>query len=114
MKKLVTLLLLSLFIVSCTPAKSTALQASGLIEATEIAVAPELSGRVIEVLIEEGDSVKAGDPLLSLDDSLLQAEKQAQEAALESANANVDAAHSALDMAQLQYDQTLSAALALR
>jgi len=75
MKKLVTLILLSLLIVSCAPAKSTALQASGLIEATKIAVAPELSGRVVEVLIEEGDSVKAGDPLLGLDDSLLQADK---------------------------------------
>jgi len=114
MKKIfVFLLLAGILLVSCGPAASTALQASGLVEATEISVAPELSGRVVEVWVEEGDSVKADDALLTLDDSLLQAEKQALEASLESANANVDAAQSAFDMAQLQYDQALSAALAV-
>ena len=111
MKKLVTLVLLSLFLGSCAPADNTVLQASGLVEATEIAVAPELSGRVVDVLVAEGDSVRAGDALLSLDDSLLQAQKRTLEAALDSANANVDVAQSALDMAQLEYNQTLSAAL---
>ena len=112
MKKIIILLLASLLLASCGPAQSTALQASGQIEATEIAVAPELSGRVVDVLVAEGDSVKAGDPLLSLDDSLLQAQKGTLEAGLDAANANVAAAQSALDMAQLSYDQTLSAALA--
>jgi multidrug resistance efflux pump len=87
------------------------LQASGQIEATEIAVAPEMSGRVVDVLVAEGDSVSAGDPLLTLDDSLLQAEMRTLEAGLDSANANVAAAQEALNMAQLQYEQTLSAAL---
>ena len=112
MKKLVTLLFLTLLLTSCVPTENTALQASGLIEATEVAVAPELSGRVVEVLVAEGDSVKEGDPLLSLDDSLLQAEKRTLEAARDSANAYVDAAQSALDMAQLQLDQLLDAMLA--
>jgi membrane fusion protein YbhG len=112
MKKLLTFLLLTLLLAACGPAQSTDLQASGQIEATEIAVAPELSGRVVDVLVAEGDSVKAGDPLLSLDDSLLQAQKGTLEAGLDVANANVAAAQSALDMAQLSYDQTLSAALA--
>lgn len=111
MKKLATLLLLSLLLVSCGPAQDTGLQASGQIEATEIAIAPELSGRVVEVLVAEGDSVSAGDPLLTLDDSLLQAEMRTLEAGLDSANANVQSAQEALDMAQLQYEQTLSAAL---
>ena len=111
MKKLLTFLLPTLLLASCGPAQSTALQASGQIEATEIAVAPELSGRVVEVLVAEGDSVKAGDTVLILDDSLLQAQKRTLEAGLDSANANVQAAQVALDMAQLQYDQTLSAAL---
>jgi len=111
MKKLFTFLLLTLFLVGCGPANSTALQASGQIEATEIAVAPELSGRVVDVSVGEGDSVTVGDPLLNLDDSLLQAQKRTLETGLDSANANIQAAQAALDMAQLQYDQTLSAAL---
>jgi multidrug resistance efflux pump len=43
---------------------------------------------------------------------MLQAQKQTLETALDSANANVAAAQSALDMAQLQYDQLLEAAIA--
>ena len=112
MKKLLTFLLLTFLLAACGPAQSTALQASGQIEATEIAVAPEISGRVVSVLVAEGDSVKAGDPLLTLDDSLLQAQKRTLEAGLDSANANVGAAQSALDTAQLQYNQTLDAAVA--
>ena len=102
---------LLLTIASCAPAQSSALQASGQIEATEIAIAPELSGRVTEVYVAEGDSVKMGDPLLKLDDSLLQSEKQSAQAALDSANANVRAAQVALDSAQLQYNLTLDTAL---
>ena len=67
MKKLQLLLALLLILgtVGCANANTTAMQASGQIEAKEIAVAPELSGRVVEVSVNEGDSVKAGDPLLA-------------------------------------------------
>jgi HlyD family secretion protein len=108
------LLIVALLItaVGCAPTQSNALQASGQIEATEIAIAPELSGRVTQVNVSEGDAVKTGDPLLKLDDSLLQSEKQSAQAALDSANANVRAAQVALDAAQLQYNLTLDAALA--
>ncbi len=114
MKKFVLsfVVLLSLITAGCANANSTALQASGQIEAKEIAVAPELSGRVVEVSVNEGDSVKAGDPLLRLDDSLLQSERQAAQAALDSANASAQTAQVGLEAAQLQYDQTLSAAMA--
>jgi multidrug resistance efflux pump len=107
---LITALLITT--VGCAPTQSEALQASGQIEATEIAVAAELSGRVTDVYAAEGDSVQAGDPLLKLDDSLLQSEKQSAQAALDSAKANVQAAQIALETAQLQYDLTLDAALA--
>jgi len=112
MKKLLIILLLSVLLISCAPTGNQALQASGLIEATKIAIAPELSGRVVEVTVGEGDSVKTGDPLLSLDDSLLQAQMRTLEAALDVSNANVAAAQSALDMAQTQHDQLLDAAIA--
>ncbi|GAB4504428.1 MAG: HlyD family efflux transporter periplasmic adaptor subunit [Anaerolineales bacterium] len=111
MKKLLTIFLLSVILVGCAPANTT-LQASGLIEATTLNVATELSGRVVEVLVDEGDSVKGDDSLFVLDDSLLQAHKRTLAAELDLANANLAAAQSTLDMAQLQYEQTLSAALA--
>ncbi|RJP50725.1 MAG: HlyD family efflux transporter periplasmic adaptor subunit [Anaerolineaceae bacterium] len=98
--------------VGCAPSQSSALQASGQIEATEIAVAPELSGRVTDVYVSEGDAVKTGDPLLKLDGSLLLSEKRSAEAALDAAKAGGRAAQVALDAAQLQFDLTLDAALA--
>ena len=101
------------FIVTQTTAdENEVLTASGSIESTTVNVAPELAGRVVEVLVEEGQPVTTGDPLLRLDDSLLQSEKQTAQAALDSANAAVRTAEVALESAQLQYDLTLSNALA--
>jgi HlyD family secretion protein len=88
------------------------LRASGTIESVTVNVSPELAGKVTEVLAAEGQPVQAGDPLLRLDDSLLQSEKQTAQAALDSANAAVQTAEVALESVQLQYDLTLSNALA--
>lgn len=101
------------FLVTQTTAdENGALTASGSIEAATVNVAPELAGKVMEVLAEEGQPVQTGDPLLRLDDSLLQSEKQTAQSALDSANAAVHTAEVALEAAQLQYDLTLSNALA--
>lgn len=81
------------------------LTASGTIEGTQINLSPEMAGKVKEVLIEEGQAVRTGDPVLSLDDSLLTAQRAVASAAVDSANA-------ALVSAQTKYDQTLQAALA--
>jgi HlyD family secretion protein len=88
------------------------LDASGTIESVTVNASPEMAGKVVEVLAEEGQSVTAGDPLLRLDDSLIQSERQTAQAALDSANAGVQTAEVALESAQLQYDLTLSNALA--
>src|SRR4051812_586583 len=42
-------------------------RASGQIEATEVLVAPEVGGRVLEIPVAEGDHVKSGDVLARLD-----------------------------------------------
>lgn len=64
-------------------------QASGLLVAREeVAVGPELSGyRVAALLADEGDSVRAGQPLARLDDGLLQARIRQAEASLIQARA---------------------------
>ena len=104
---LVLLIALSIyFIVTQTAgADETALTASGAIEATQVNVAPEISGKVTEVLVEEGQSVSMSDPLLRLDPSLLDAQRAVASAAVDSANAS-------LSSSQTKYDQTLEAALA--
>ncbi len=85
--------------------KNGIVTASGTIEATQINVAPELAGKVTEVLVEEGQSVSTNDPLLRLDPSLLTAQQAV-------ASAQVDSAIAALASAQTKYDQTLQSALA--
>lgn len=108
---IIPVILLVFFAAGCQTTDDSAIQASGQIEAKEIAVASELSGRVVEVFAAEGDSVRAGDPLLRLDDSLLLHEKQAAKAALDSVFASVRVAQATLDSALGQYEMALTAAL---
>ncbi len=48
-------------------APATAARVSGQADATEVQVAPEVGGRVIELAIQEGDRVKQGDVVARLD-----------------------------------------------
>jgi HlyD family secretion protein len=43
------------------------IRASGYVEATEVRVAPEVGGRVLDLRVAEGDRVAAGDLILKLD-----------------------------------------------
>jgi hypothetical protein len=52
-----------------------ALTASGAIEAAQVDIAPELAGKVTEVLVEEGQPVTKDSALLRLDPSLLTAQR---------------------------------------
>lgn len=75
---------------SAAQAAGTGLEATGMIEARQVGLAPEIGGRVVEVLVEEGDRVGAGQALLRLDDSLLLNQRTQAEAALRAAQANLD------------------------
>lgn len=75
---------------SRTPYKG-ALAGAGVVEprSENIAVGSHLPGVVVEVLVNVGDVVKAGQPLFRLDDRHLQAEKKVREAMLGSAQATL-------------------------
>jgi len=88
------------------------LSASGTIESVVVNVSPQLAGRVKEVLFAEGQAVKKGDPLLSLDDSLLAAQREVAQRGVDSAHQALLTAQSAYNLAQAQYDATLTAARA--
>ena len=90
---------------------NSALEASGIIEATEVSVASEMSGRVMAVGAAEGEDVLAGDVLVRLDASLYRFQRQAMTAALDMANKGVLTAQAAVDAAVDQYWMTLDAAL---
>lgn len=89
-----------------------ALTASGSIEATTVNVSPETAGKVKEVLAEEGQPVKMGDPVLILDDSLLAAQRRVAQSGVDSAHSALLTAQSANELAQAQYDAALTAARA--
>ena len=97
---------------SLNPVESGQLKASGTIESVTVNVSPEMAGKVKEVLVVEGQSVKTGDPLLSLDDSLLTAQRAVAISAVDSANASVQSAQNALNSAKLQFQISRDAALA--
>jgi multidrug resistance efflux pump len=80
-----------------------ALKASGTIEATTVNVSPELAGKVDSVLVQEGQSVQAGQVLFRLDDTLLKAQKEAASAGLAAAQTAAQTAQAAYASAQAQY-----------
>jgi HlyD family secretion protein len=63
--------------------------ASGFIEGEEVVVAPETSGRIVEMLVDRGDPVQTGDVLVRLDDAVFQSQRLEAEAGLATANANM-------------------------
>jgi HlyD family secretion protein len=100
------------FIISQAQQKNGQLTASGFIESVQVNISPELAGKVSEVLVEEGQPVKKGDPLLRLDPSLLAAQRQIAQSGLDSAKSALLTAQSAYALAQAQYDAALIAARA--
>lgn len=87
------------------------LKASGTIEAVQVVVAPEVTGRVAEVMVAEGDEVDRGVPLFRMEDDLLRS-RRAQtiaigEAAIAAAELQVIIAEQAL--ADLQQDWPIMA-----
>jgi HlyD family secretion protein len=92
-------LILLILITSCDTLiadRDEGLQASGVVEAVEVFVSPEIGGRVAEVLVFKGDKVSADQVLIRFDDSLLRAQLGQAEAALAQAQANYDLVSSGL------------------
>jgi multidrug resistance efflux pump len=98
------------YLYSVSDEEEDSLRASGTVEAVEVIVAPEVAGRVVEVMVGEGDMVDEGDPLLRLDDELLQAQRAQVNAAIVSAEAALRTAQTQLILAELQVELTRRAA----
>ena len=87
--------------------EESALTASGTISAKEIKISPEIGGLVKEVLVEEGDTVQAGEVLFKLDDELLRAQYNQAQAGVKAAESSVAAAEAQLASARSQYELTM-------
>ncbi|HET8727392.1 MAG TPA: efflux RND transporter periplasmic adaptor subunit [Alphaproteobacteria bacterium] len=77
---------------------TTDISAVGSLQANEsVTIAPEIAGRVAEILFREGEEVAAGDLLVLLDDGVLKAELAQARADLTLAEANFDRANTLAD-----------------
>ena len=91
---------------STPPVPGNVVQLSGRIEGDDSAVAPKITGRILEIHYREGDSVKAGDVIAVLDDQQLRdRERQALDLVTQS-EAQVRAAQQAIPVYQDQLRQT--------
>lgn len=84
-----------------------ALTASGTISAVATDIASEISGKIVDIKVDKGDTVKAGDVLFTLDSQLLQAQHDQAAAAVQVAQTTVTEAQNKLANAQAQYSLTV-------
>jgi multidrug resistance efflux pump len=120
------LVLLAVGIVACgsteaaeetTPVVATTIQQPNTVSA-EAFVVPlqeanlsfEINGRVVSVEVEEGDTISAGDTLVQLDGSSIQAQKIEAEAGRANAQANLTQAQAALSQAEATLADTKAGA----
>jgi HlyD family secretion protein len=78
---------------------------SGRIEGDDSAVAPKTAGRILEVRVREGDTVKAGSVIAVLDDEQVRAREQAAREALAEAAANARSASDQIAILKEQLQQ---------
>lgn len=81
--------LLFLVCLACRDDQSKPIEGTGTLEVVEVDVAPMTPARVLRVWREEGDTVGAGDTLVSLTQSTVQADVDARRARLASAEAQL-------------------------
>ena len=88
------------WLVNRASAQDQGLKASGTIEATDVTISPEIGGRVVEVLVGDGDAVTKDQAVVRLDDTLLQAQ-------LKQVQANIQAVQAQQRTAQAQQQALL-------
>jgi len=85
-------IMLSTTLAGCNEKRDTGFQ--GWVEADMIFVSPDESGRVTKLNVREGDEVKQGDQLYSVDDDLQRADLNQNKATLANAQQSYDRANS--------------------
>ena len=78
---------------------------SGRIEGDDSAVAPKTSGKILEITVREGDSVKSGDVIARLDGAQVRAREDSARAALANAQAKMQEARDQIAVLQEQLRQ---------
>lgn len=102
--------LMGLVLSACVSNETGRLSTSGNLSASDAAIAPELSGKVASIAVDEGQNVTTGQTLFQLDDAYYRGQRDQAAAAVKSAEAAVEAAREQAASAQAQYELALQSA----
>jgi len=83
-------------------------KSNGRIEATEVDADTKLAGRIVDILVDEGDFVSAGQVVAHMDTETLQAELRESQAKLLQANSAVESARSTVAQRESEKAAALS------
>jgi HlyD family secretion protein len=75
----------------------------GIVSAKDVSINTKIPGRILKFYVEEGDQVKAGDPIVEISSDELEAKKAQLQAQIDQAQAGVDASQAVLEMAESNY-----------
>lgn len=103
---------MALVISACSTVSSDVLTATGTFSAVDTNISSEVSGKVLEVFVNEGDEITEGQPLFQLDDEFSRAQLDQASAAVKVAEAAVELATQQAASAEAQYQLALQASLA--
>lgn len=110
--KLVSLTaILAILLSACAAVKTDKITASGTFSAIDTSVVPEISGKINDVKVNEGDSVKTGQVLFIVDAEASQAQFDQASAAVNAAEAAVEASRQQSESAAAQYQLALQGAM---
>jgi len=82
------------------PVPPGVVQLSGRVEGDDSAIAPKTAGRIAEIRFREGDSVKAGDIIATLDDVQMQSREDQARTAVAQADSRVTSAQQQISVLQ--------------
>jgi HlyD family secretion protein len=78
--------------------------ASGTVQpVTEVKIAPEVSGEIIDLKVEDGDSVRQGELLVKIRPDILMSQLERYEASLSQSRAQVEASKASISVAEANY-----------
>lgn len=87
--------------------------ASGTIEALQVSIASKIPGRIERLLVDEGNTVRAGSVLVTIEGREVQAQLEQARAALDATRAGLEQARAALAMQQQQVESSVAQAQAV-
>jgi HlyD family secretion protein len=90
---LAVIFILALGVYYFTTPHGSDLPLTGVVDGNEVIVSPQITGRIINLTVDEGSQVKKGDLIAELDPKELQANLQAAQANVSSLEAQVNAAN---------------------